>query len=352
MSDASPGYREVNFEYSRNFPGILDHLGLSLAVSTYQAGKVVVLSAPGGQLSVSLLHFDRAMGVAVGRDRIAVATRRELWLLKNAPSIAPQIEPAGSRDACYLTRSAHVTGEIQAHEVAWAGEELWIVNTLFSCLCTLSPEYSFVPRWRPRFISALASEDRCHLNGLAIADGRPRYVTAMAETDTREGWRENKATSGCVIDVPSGQTVARGFAMPHSPRLHDGRLLVLDSGKGQLAHVDTASGSVTPISHLPGYTRGMAVHGPLAFVGLSKIRETSTFGGVPIAEQRESLKCGVGVVELATGRVGALFEFHSGVEEIFDVAILPARSPVLQGPNAGEDEQAPIWLVPEEARIG
>ena len=74
--------------------------------------------------------------------------------------------------------------EIHGHEMAWAGEELWIVNTLFSCLCTLRPEYSFVPRWKPPFISALAAEDRCHLNGLAVADGRPRYVTAQPLSGT------------------------------------------------------------------------------------------------------------------------------------------------------------------------
>ena len=91
----------------------------------------------------------------------------------HAPDIAPRVEPAGQHDACYLPRSCHVTGNIGVHELAWAGDELWVVNTRFSCLCTLDPDYSFVPRWRPPFVSALAAEDRCHLNGLAVADGGP-----------------------------------------------------------------------------------------------------------------------------------------------------------------------------------
>src|SRR5262249_29639400 len=160
----------------------------------------------------------------------------------------------------------------------------------------------FVPRWRPRFDSALAAEDRCHLNGLAVVDGRPRYVTAMAETDTRQGWRPLKATAGCLIDVLTGETVARGFAMPPSPRVHQGRVLLLDSGRGRLVAADPADGRVETVCELPGYTRGLALLGPLAFVGLSKIRETSTFGGVPIAERAGELTCGVAVVELATGR--------------------------------------------------
>jgi uncharacterized protein (TIGR03032 family) len=241
-----------------------------------------------------------------------------------------------------------MTGDIHVHEMAWAGEELWFVNTLFSCLCTLDDRHSFVPRWRPPFITALAAEDRCHLNGLALADGRPKYVTAMAETDTPQGWRPNKATSGCLIDVAEGRVVARGFAMPHSPRVHQGRVWLLDSGTGRLVTLAPATGEVRPVSEQPGYTRGLAFYGAYAFVGLSKIRETSTFGGVPIAERRESLRCGVGVVDLTTGRNVGHLEFKSGVDEIFDVQVLPGvRLPALSGPFPGRDGTQMIWTVPE-----
>ena len=171
-----------------------------------------------------------------------IGTRDRIWSLRNAPDIAPRVEPAGRHDACFLPRSCHVTGDIGVHEMAWAGDELWVVNTRFSCLCTLDPDYSFVPRWRPPFITALAAEDRCHLNGLAMVDGRPRYVTALGETDTAGGWRADKPQGGCLIDVPSGEIVARGLSMPHSPRWHDGRLWLLESGTGRLVLVDPATG--------------------------------------------------------------------------------------------------------------
>jgi uncharacterized protein (TIGR03032 family) len=319
---------------------VLGQLGVSLLVSTYQAGKVLVVGVHEGAVVFSFHNFEQAMGLAVG-------TRRQVWVLRSAPDIAPRVEPAGRHDACYLTRSALFTGSIHVHEMAWAGEELWVVNTLFSCLCTLSEEYSFVPRWRPPFISALAAEDRCHLNGLALEAGRPRFVTAMAEVDTAGGWRPTKATSGCLIDVPSGAVVARGFAMPHSPRLHDGRLWLLDSGHGRLSVLDAAAGKAEPVAHLTGYTRGLAFHGPYAFVGLSKIRETSVFGGIPIAEHRERLRCGVEVVDVRSGRVVAGLQFHSGVDEIFDVRLLPGvRCPVLSGPLPEADGAQTIWLVP------
>jgi uncharacterized protein (TIGR03032 family) len=176
-------------------------------------------------------------------------------------------------------------------------------------------------------------------------------VTALAETDTPQGWRPNKVQSGCLIDVASGQTVARGFAMPHSPRVHGGRVWMLHSGAGQLVLIDVARGTAQTVTELPGYTRGLAMVDRFAFVGLSKIRETSTFGGMPIAERRRELKCGVGVVDLSTGRLAAHLEFVTGVEEIFDVQVLQgARCPALSGPYAGLDGAAPIWTVPQAAR--
>jgi len=340
--------REVRHEYTRTLPPLLGQLGVSLLVSTYQAGKVVAVGVAGGELTLSYHNFERAMGLAVKHDRIAVGARAQVWFLESSPDLAARIEPAGRHDACFLTRSSHFTGEIQAHELAWAGDELWLVNTAFSCLCTLDSRHSFVPRWRPPFISALAAEDRCHLNGVAMVDGQPRYVTALAETDTPQGWRANKVQSGCLIDVASGQTVACGFAMPHSPRVYHGQVWLLNSGAGQLVRVDPASGQVQTVTELPGYMRGLALYGRFAFVGLSKIRETSTFGGMPIAERQPELKCGVGVVDLGTGRLVAHLEFVTGVEEIFDVQVMPGpRCPVLSGPYPSVDGAAPIWTVPQ-----
>jgi uncharacterized protein (TIGR03032 family) len=348
-----PSIREFHFEYWPNLPAILNQLGISLVVSTYQAGKIVVLSARQDALSVTFHAFNRPMGVAFRSDCLAVATRREVWFLGGAPSIARGINPAGTYDACFLSRYAHYTGEIEAHDLAWGGNELWVVNTLFSCLCTLGGNFSFVPRWRPPFVSALAAEDRCHLNGLALENGRPRYVTAMSQTDTRTGWRPDKVNTGCLIDVPSGRTLATGFAMPHSPRLHAERLWMLDSGRGRLVSVDRQSGDAETVASLPGYTRGLGLFGGFAFVGLSKIRETATFGGVPIAEKREELKCGVAVVDLATGQMVSLFEFSSSAEEIFEVAVLPSvRAPFVQGPAPADDQQEQVWLAAKQTGIG
>ncbi len=343
--------RTVEHEYTLNWSPILRHLGASLLISTYQAGKVVVVSQGlrPDELDIRLTchNFERAMGVAVAPGRIAVGTRSLVWILRDAPNLAPQLDPPGTHDACFLTRAAFFTGAINSHELAWAEDELWVVNTLFSCLCTLDDRHSFVPRWKPSFISQHAAEDRCHLNALAMAVGKPSYATVFGTTDSKGGWRPSKITGGCLIDVPSNEVLVRGLSMPHSPRIHGGRVWLLNSGRGQMVQVDLQKGSIETVAELPGYTRGLALAGNLAFVGLSKVRESATFGGVPIAANRDRLKCGVAIVDLATGQAIGLLEFHTGIEEIFDVRLVPGvRAPILSGPYPELDQQQPIWLAP------
>ena len=263
------------------------------------------------------------MGLAVGADAIAVGSRRDIHVLRAAHDVAPGAQPAGTFDAAWLARHSFRTGSIHGHEMAWGRDGLWVVNTLFSSLCTLDQNFSFVPRWRPPFISELSANDRCHLNGLALLDGRPKFVTAHGDSNEPGGWRPTKATGGVVIDVESGETIARGFAMPHSPRLALGRLWVLNSGAGQIGTIDIANGKFEPVETVPGFTRGLAFQGQFACIGLSKIRETSVFGGMPLEKDRASLCCGVAAIDLTTGRVVATLQFHSGVDEIFGVSVLP-----------------------------
>lgn len=348
------GWSEARFRHSPLFPEVLRQLRCALLVSTYQAGKLIAIGAGEAGLHFSMHQFDQAMGLAVRADTIAVGARGQVWFLKDNSQFAPQIEPRGTYDRCYLARSSIVTGRIDCHELAWGTDEdgrpeLWVVNTRFSCLANLHPDYSFVPRWRPPFVSQLAGEDRCHLNGIAMRDGRPAFVTAMAQTDETGGWRANRNETGCVLDVASGDRVTTGLAMPHSPRWNADRLLVLNSGHGTLEEVDLASGDRNEIESLPGFTRGLACYANLAFVGLSRIRETAVFGGVPIAERHEELKCGVGVIDLTIGRTVATFEFESGIEEIFDVQVLPhSRCVALGGERPETAQEEEIWVVPGE----
>lgn len=280
---------------------------------------------------------------------MAIGVAREVREYRNVPAVAAKLEPEGKHDACYLPASSHVTGDIDIHEMAW-GENgvLWLINTRFSCLCTLDPRQSFVPQWRPSFVSALAPEDRCHLNGLGLVDGKPRFVTALGECDGAQGWRERKADGGVLIDLATNQVVRRGLSMPHSPRMYNGRLWFLESGNGSLAAMDPATGEVTTVAELPGFTRGLDFWGPLAFIGLSQVRESAIFSGIPLTERPDERICGVWVVKIDTGETVAFLKFEDAVQEIFAVQVLAGtRFPEVLEPD--DDRIASTYVLPDAA---
>jgi len=219
--------------------------------------------------------------------------------------------------------------------MVWSGNELWFVNTLFSCLCVRDDTYNFRPVWRPRFITQYIPGDCCHLNGLGLRDGRPRYVTALGETDQPNGWRENKRDGGILIDLDSSEIIARGLSMPHSPRWYQDRLWLLESGTGSFGTIDLETGKFTSIVSLPGFTRGLSFCGSLAFIGLSQVRESAVFGGIPIAERAlEERFCGVYAVNIESGEVVAFVKFEDAVQEIFSVEVLAgSRYPELVNDN-------------------
>jgi uncharacterized protein (TIGR03032 family) len=351
--------------HTPNFPALLRQLGASLLVTTYQAGKLVMVRDEGDHLNTHFRTFKAPMGLALadGGAKLALGTTTQVWEFRDVPDVArrlPRQKDEGGRmkeeesnehssdstfhDACYLPRSSHATGNVLIHEMAYGhspraswgrragGEgELWFVNTRFSCLATLDPESSFVPRWRPPFVTELEPSDRCHLNGLGMVDGKPKYVTALGETNTMAGWRANKARGGLLMDVDSGAILCRGLSMPHSPRWHGGRLWVCESGSGTLGTVDLKSGRYEAVAAVPGFTRGLDFANHLAFVGLSQVRESAVFSGIPITERLapEERTCGVCVVDLRRSEPIALLKFTSGVEEVFAVAVLPRCFPDL-----------------------
>jgi uncharacterized protein (TIGR03032 family) len=302
---------------------LLERLGITLLATTYQAGKLMAVRAHNGHITTLLRSFERPMGLAVRSPwQIALGTRNQVWFFRNAPDIAPQLPPPGEHDACFMPRVSYVTGDIRCHEMAWVEDELWIVNTFFSCLCRVDPSYSFVPRWHPPFLSGPVPGDHCHLNGIATSDGKVRYVTALGESTSPEGWRPTRNDGGILIDVARGLVLCRGLSMPHSPRVHAGQLWVLESGTGQLERVAEDTGERTVVAELPGFVRGLAFFGPYAFVGLSKIRESNLFGNLPITARGIDLPCGIWVIDMRTGETVERMQFQAGVEEIFAVDLL------------------------------
>lgn len=362
--------------HTSNLPEILNQLGVSLMVTTYQAGRLVILRAENGVLNTHFRCFDKPMGLAISDNRLAVGAATSVWEFHNLPAVCPRLESQsdaeageregvknspGSHDACFLPRTTHWTGDVQIHEMAWVGTgheaELWFVNTRFSCLCKRSATYSFEPVWRPSFVSSFVPGDCCHLNGMGLRDGQPRYLTALGETNEFAGWRKNKTSGGIVIDRLNDEVVARGLSMPHSPRWYRDRLWILESGTGGFGYVDQDTGRYENVASLPGFTRGLAFTGPLAWIGLSQVRESAVFGGIPIAKRAmDERVCGVWVVNIESGQTVGFVKFEDAVQELFAVEVVPARYPELVNDDrellAGSFELPDVALgeVPPELR--
>lgn len=320
--------------HTPSVPQLLAQSGASLLITTYKSGHAIIARNDDGIVNTEFTNVSRAMGIAVAGNRLALGAADAILAFTNQPALAPRAPSPKPADAVYAPRSVVFTGDVAIHDMAYGGDgALYFVNTRFSCLCRQDIDYSFVPVWRPWWISGLAAEDRCHLNGLAMVDAEPRYVTALAETDEPHGWREFKGTSGVIVDIVEDRIVTRGLSMPHSPRWYDGRLWVLESGTGSLATVDIDTGAVTQVATVPGFSRGLDFIGPYALVGLSQVRE-SVFTDLPITQQAAERNCGVWVVDTRTGANVGFLKFDGAVQEIFDVKALPARWPTIV--DAGE----------------
>jgi len=342
--------------HTPNIPEILWKNKLTIVITTYQAGKVIFISANGPNGLIQLPRdFKKAMGMAYDGSKMAVATKEEVVVLKNAKSLArgyPNMPD--SYDGLFMPRAVYFTGEVDVHDMAWGNEGLWAVNTRFSCLSLINEEFSFEPKWKPNFISELVPEDRCHLNGMTLKDGTPEYVTALATTDTETGWRENKTSSGVLIHVPSGEILTQGLGMPHSPRLEGDKLFVLLSATGELIAVDQQSGKYEVVTKIPGFVRGMCRYGNLLFIGLSKMRKSSpTFKDLPIAH--ESIFPGVMIVDANTGNIIGHIKYENSLEEIYDIQVISGlQRPGILGINTDDHRgglslpNQGFWAISEE----
>lgn len=320
--------RTIRLSVSRGFTQWLAGLGGSLALTTYQAGRLILLSSgQNGDISLFERDFVRPMGMAVGTgaQSLALATQFQVYRFNNV------IEPGdvGAFDAAYVPHLGWSIGSVDPHDVGFAGDgRPLFVNTLYSCIASVSDTRNFRPLWKPHFISELVPEDRCHLNGMAMIDGRPRFVTAVSCTDVKDGWRDHRSDGGVVIDVESDEIVVDALSMPHSPRFHDGRLWILNSGAGQFGFVDLPTGRFQPIAFCPGYARGLAFAGRFAIVGLSSPRENGAFGGLPLDEELKSRGsqpfCGLLIVDVETGSIVEWARIDDGgVSELYDIVVLP-----------------------------
>jgi uncharacterized protein (TIGR03032 family) len=314
------------------FTAWLAETRMSIALTTYQAGRIILLGLrPDGTLRAHERLIEQCQGLWTDGSEIWVSGKTMLWRFAN--TVPPGMMTQRGADRVFIPREARVTGALDIHDIGlgvlgdMARPGPIFVTTQYNCLATISDRAAFRPLWRPPFVSALMPEDRCHLNGLAMDNGTPAYVTAISSSDVQDGWRDRRRDGGVVVHVASGEIVARGLSMPHSPRLHEGRLWVLNSGTGELGVVDPSDGRFEPVAFLPGYARGLAFFGRYAVVGLSRPRHNQSFEGLALEEALKTRdaapRCGLVVVDIKTGRTLHWLRFEHTINELYDVALLP-----------------------------
>jgi uncharacterized protein (TIGR03032 family) len=317
-----------NFELtgSRQFVSWLQEQNISLVFSTYQTGKVMMIGRNlKGTMSVFERTFERPMGLWSDGQTMLLSSLYQLHRFENSLLKGQDVD---GYDRLYVPQVSYITGDLDIHDVALGqdGKPVFI-NTLFSCIATTSDTASFKILWKPSFIDALQPEDRCHLNGLAMRDGKPAYVTAISTTNVSDGWREHRRDGGVVIDVATDKIVAKGLSMPHSPRWHNDKLWVANSGAGEFGFINLDSGTFEPLVFVPGYIRGVSFHGDFAVIGLSRPRHNKSFEGLVLderlAEENVRARSGIIVIDLKSGAMPHAIYAEGIVTELYDVAVLP-----------------------------
>ncbi|GMN03348.1 TIGR03032 family protein [Erythrobacter sp. MTPC3] len=329
-SQAGAAPPKVSYSLSGGIIARLAGLKASLAFTSYQSGFLYMLgSGPQGNPQLHQSGMPKPMGLcADGPGRLVLTAGAQVMRLENVLEADQRINKV--YDGCFMPRTVYTTGQLDAHDVGVQTDgELVFVNTRYNCLASISERHSFKPVWRPPFISDIVDEDRCHLNGLAMRDGKAAYVTAVSKSDTIDGWRDRRGDGGVVIDVENNAVVCEGLSMPHSPRWHDGKLWVLNSGTGELGHVELPDGEgkmgkFVPLAFCPGFLRGLSFHGGFAFVGLSRPRY-QRFEGLELDQRLIDADsepwCGVQVIDLKSGACVDWFRIDGDIGELYDVEL-------------------------------
>ena len=331
-ADAQPSRAiRVQTEFSRGFGDWLLRHRVGLVASTYQTGHLLFIGVrQDGRPVPSATCVSRAMGLVATPQRIYVGTMNEIWRLENM--LKPDELDNDMFDRLYVPRNRQITGDIDIHELGVEPDgRIVFCNTSYSCLATPDTVEPFKPIWKPKFISRLAPEDRCHLNGLAMEGGKPRYVTCCSTGDALESWRGGRRDGGVVVDIESDATIAEGLSMPHSPRVHAGILYLVESGRGALVRIDRATGSSEDVAFLPGFARGLSIVGDYGIITISLPRGGS-FNGLPIAEAMRKRGAtpwrGILIVNLRSGDIVEWLRLEGDIKEFFDIAaIIGIRCP-------------------------
>ncbi len=340
---------QLNIEFDRYFLDWLKEVNSSFLISCYKNNAVCCIgrtvhrdnTTTREQLSLWISDFERPMGMYAdkdtrGNDNVYIGTSKLLWKYINHGN-KPSDNNTTDFDASYIPKWLDNISDIDCHDIVEdENNNVFFVSAQFGCVCQRSDTHSFKVYWQPPWISKVAAEDRCHLNGLCLRDGVPRYVTAIAQTDVRSGWRENRESSGLVYDIIDNSIVCDNLSMPHSPRWYNNQLWILESGTGYFGRI--TDNVFKKEVFIQGFLRGLSFIGKYALIGSSLDRHEKVFQDIQLGknlkDKQISAKCGVFIVNLDTMDVVHNLIIDNPIKEIYDVVALKGITrPVLESIN-------------------
>jgi len=310
--------------FSPQVPELLNKLNCSIALSTYQAGKVVIISPhPDNEHLTTLPRtFQKPMGIAIKDDRMAISLKDEVIVFQNSRELATFYpNKQNTYDSLWLPRTTYYTGLVDLHDIDFGDDGIYAINTSFSCICKIDGEFNFTPVWKPPFINEIIPGDLCHLNGMVVLNGKPKYVTALGTTNTPQGWKENIVHGGVLMDVEKNEIVLNGLSMPHSPKMYNNELYLLMSASGEFIKVNLETKSYQTLKKFEGFCRGLSFYKDFAFIGFSKLRKnSSTFAKLSFSDKANF--SGIKIIHMPTNAEVGEIIYETSVDEIYEVIVL------------------------------
>ena len=315
--------KEFTSSYDNGFKEALLKANVTLGISTYNASKLIIAWADSNNVVIHSSSIPRAMGIGFEGELMAVASKAGMSMFR-CFNVEDDVNLSANSDYIWLERAKYLTGPIDAHDVAVSNRQIFAVNTAWSCISVFGFEDSFKPIWRPAFISSHSPTDRCHLNGMALREGKPAYATALGKSNEPAGWKADIVNGGVLMETKSKSIMADSLSLPHSPVYIGERneLWFLQSGAGSVCRFDWEKKCVVPVVETGLFIRGLAIQNQIAFVGFSQLRKSSkTFK--PLKDKLQGELCGVLAADLNTGAILGKMTFGDPVQELYDVSIFP-----------------------------
>lgn len=338
-----------DLHFDASFLNFLSSENISLAFSTYEGGKLMIVGPGNTEPVITERDFPRCMALHVDNDQnIWLTSDIYIFQLENGLNDGQIYE--NGWDRLYMPRNAHLTGGVDIHEITVANDGfMYGVITGHNCVARINhnDKGCFSPYWKPPFINNIITADRCHLNGICLEDGALAYATMVAKTREANEWKQHRNSGGIIMDMRNNEIVASDLCMPHTPRIYEGDLWFLEAGKGYLCRCDQKTGEVERVLWRPGFLRGLHFYKNFAFICSSAPRD-ETFDGLPLDEElgkrNADPRCAVDIIDMTSGELACSAHITGFVREIYDVAILQGcRQPLLHGLTSEEIRKLVIF---------